>query len=270
MPCLDIAFSPCPNDTFIFHAMISRRVAAEGPDGAFEFTPHLMDVETLNNRAFSRTYPLTKLSFYAYLLLKDHYSLLDAGAALGHGCGPLLVSNKRLPRLSSARVVVPGRYTTAHLLLKLWAPEIKHIEITSFEKILPGVRDGRWDAGVIIHEGRFIYPRYGLTELVDLGRWWEDETRLPIPLGCIAARRDPETQSRRDALASLIRASLRYGQMHPQAARAYIKQHAQEMEDSVIDEHINLYVNAYTASLGSEGLAAVEKLEQAAGSKNIL
>ena len=270
MPKLDIAFSPCPNDTFIFHAMLNHLVAANSHDAPLQFCPHLEDVETLNKKAFSRTYPITKLSFYAYLCLKDRYAMLDAGAALGHGCGPLLVGRRGLPPLSRARIVAPGYYTTAHLLLKLWAPEIENIEITSFDRILPGVSAGRWDAGVIIHEGRFIYPRYGLAEIVDLGRWWEDKTRLPIPLGCIAVRRDPEIECYKESLQSMIRASLEYGQKHPQASRSFIKQHAQELDDSVIDEHIRLYVNSYTQTLGAAGMAAVDKLEQSAQCKNIL
>ncbi|MFO7838523.1 MAG: 1,4-dihydroxy-6-naphthoate synthase [Desulfosalsimonadaceae bacterium] len=266
MPHMDIAFSPCPNDTFIFHAILQGFIDA----GPFRFTPHLDDVESLNNLAFSRTYAVTKLSFYAYLLLKDRYALLDAGAALGHGCGPLLVAGRDLPPLAEARVVVPGRYTTAHLLLKLWRPDITNIQTASFEAILPGIREGRWDAGVIIHEGRFIYPRYGLIEIADLGRWWEKETRLPVPLGCIAVRRDAETVKHKQFLESLIRDSLSYGQKHPQASRAFIKQHAQELEDSVIDEHISLYVNSYTLSLGTAGKAAVDRLEQTAQCKNVL
>ncbi len=266
MPHLDIAFSPCPNDTFIFHAMLNNLV----DPGGFQFSPHLEDVETLNGLAFSGTYPITKLSFYAYLLLKDRYDLLDAGAALGHACGPLLVAGKKLPGFADARVVVPGRYTTAHLLLKLWQPEIKQIEIAGFDKILPGLEAGRWDAGVIIHEGRFIYPRYGLRRIIDLGQWWEAETRLPIPLGCIAVRRDPETLKYKKFLEDLIRTSLEHAQKHPRASRAFIKQHAQELEESVIDEHIRLYVNSYTQSLGAAGLAAVNKLEQTAKCRNIL
>ncbi|HMA66279.1 MAG TPA: 1,4-dihydroxy-6-naphthoate synthase [Desulfosalsimonadaceae bacterium] len=266
MPHLDIAFSPCPNDTFIFHAMLQGYIDT----GSFRFTPHLDDVQTLNNLAFSRTYPVTKLSFYTYLLLKDRYALLDAGAALGHGCGPLLVAGSDLPPIADARVVVPGRYTTAHLLLKLWRPDIAHVETASFDAILPGIRAGRWDAGVIIHEGRFIYPRYGLTEIVDLGRWWEEKTRLPIPLGCIAVRKDGDAIAHKQSLESLIRDSLAYGQKHPQASRAFVKQHARELDDSVIEEHIKLYVNSYTMTLGAAGKAAVDKLEQTAQCSSVL
>ncbi len=258
MSDLDIAFSPCPNDTFIFHAMINSLVDA----GEFRFTPHLEDVETLNKLAFSRVYPVTKLSFYAYLLLKDSYSLLDAGAALGHGCGPLLVAGDNPPQLDRARVAVPGMYTTACLLLRLWRPEIKNIEAARFDAILPGVQAGRWDAGVIIHEGRFIYPAYGLKEIVDLGRWWEEKTRLPIPLGCIAVQRKEGIIKHKETLESLIRASLRYGMENPGASRGFIRENAREMDDSVIEEHIKLYVNSYTHSLESGGRAAVEKLEQ--------
>ncbi|MBA2882259.1 1,4-dihydroxy-6-naphthoate synthase [Desulfosalsimonas propionicica] len=262
----DIAFSPCPNDTFIFHAMIKGLVDT----APFCFTPHLMDVETLNSKAFSGEFAVTKLSFFAFLLLQHKYEMLAAGAAMGHGCGPLVVAKDPLANLSGARVAVPGKYTTAHLLFRLWCGEAANVEITPYEKILPGVCDGRWNAGVIIHEGRFVYPRYGCAQIIDLGRWWEEKTRLPIPLGCIAVRKDPEILARKAHLEAMIRSSISHARKHPESCRNFIRQHAQEIDDRVTEQHIRLYVNDYTLSPGKAGWQAIEKLEQIARCQNII
>ena len=263
---LDIAFSPCPNDTFIFHAMVTGCTDT----GRFRFEAHLDDVEALNNKAFNKTFPVSKLSFYAYLKLKNHYEILDSGSALGYGCGPLLVSKTdRFPG-SQAKIAIPGKFTTAHLLLKLWHPEFNNVEITRFDNILEGVRSGRYDAGLIIHEGRFVYPQYGLKKVIDLGEWWEKETGLPIPLGCIAIRKDRPFISYKREMETILKNSVSYALNNRADSRAYIKTHAQELDDKVIDGHIDLYVNSFTLSLGETGKKAVLKLKELAESKGLL
>lgn len=261
---ITLAFSPCPNDTFVFHALLHGIIDT----GGYTFTPHIADVEELNRLAFAGTHDVTKLSFAAWLALKDRYTLLDAGAALGFGCGPLLVAGKPLSSLEDARIAVPGQYTTAFLLLRLWNPNLRHIESTRFDAILPGIAAGRYDAGLIIHEGRFVYPQYHCTPIIDLGQWWETQTGLPIPLGCIAVRGD--LRHAKTALEDLIRASIRAARANPDAARDFIKRHAQELDDTVIQEHIALYVNDYTLNLGDEGQRAIATLQDAARRQGVL
>jgi 1,4-dihydroxy-6-naphthoate synthase len=257
---LDIGFSSCPNDAFIFDALVNGRIET----GPYLFSPHIADVEELNGRAFSGDLHVTKLSFYAYLLLKERYLLLDSGAALGYGCGPLLVAGDSFNSLAGARIAVPGPHTTAYLLLQLWmgGAQKANVEFVRFDEILPGIAAGRFDAGLIIHEGRFVYHSYNCRSLVDLGEWWEKETGFPIPLGCIALRAD--MSAHRQAVENLIRDSLLYARKHPEEGRNFIKEHAQEMDDKVIDEHISLYVNDFTTSLGSAGNAAIATLKERA------
>ena len=264
MSTIHIGFSTCPNDTFIFHAMLHGLVDTDG----LAFTPHLHDVEELNKMAFAQTLHVSKLSFHAYFKLKETYALLDSGAALGFGCGPLLVGRPNTPFLPGAKIAIPGELTTAHLLLQLWNPDIKNVEITRFDHILEGVKTGKYHAGLIIHEGRFIYPDYGCVKIMDLGEWWERETGAPVPLGCIAVRKDePALKSR---IESILSNSVRYALDHRQASRGFVKEHAQELDDEVIDGHINLYVNEFTVSLGDKGLKAVKKLEEMVRWKKIL
>ncbi len=266
MTDLSIAFSPCPNDTFIFHAMLNYGIDT----GNYTFSPHIDDVEALNNAAFKKIFQITKLSFYAYLLLKEDYELLDSGSALGFGCGPLLVTKNERKFSSDSKVAIPGNYTTAFLLLKLWNPEIKNIVATRFDRILPGVQSCEYDAGLIIHEGRFIYPEYGCTMIIDLGKWWEKETKLPIPLGCIAIRKDPETVIHKNEVELLIKNSVIYAKKNRAASRPFVKSHSQELDDKVIDGHIDLYVNDFTVSLGITGQRAIQTLEEMARWKKIL
>ncbi len=266
METLDLGFSTCPNDTFIFHAMVHHLVDTNG----LEFRPHMHDVEELNKMAFARSLHVSKLSFYAYLKLRQSYDLLDSGAALGFGCGPLLVGRKNVAFTPRARVAVPGEFTTAFLLLQLWNPAIKNIEITRFDHILEGVRSGKYDAGLIIHEGRFIYPSYGCIKIVDLGEWWENETGGPIPLGCIAVRKDPATLAMKSQIDTILKSSVEYARKNPSASRDFVKHHAQEMDDDVIDGHIRLYVNEFTLSMGDQGREAVERLEEMAHCKGII
>ncbi|MFP4445673.1 MAG: 1,4-dihydroxy-6-naphthoate synthase [Desulfosudaceae bacterium] len=263
---LDIAFSPCPNDTFMFDALVHERIDT----GGLRVAAHLHDIDELNRRALARTWPVTKMSFFAWLKMRHDYTILDAGAALGYGCGPLLVS-RRPDRFSpEATVAIPGELTTAHLLLKLWQPKIRNTRVTRFDHIMPGVADGTYDAGVIIHEGRFVYPRHGLEKIVDLGQWWEAETGLPIPLGCIAIRSDAATGGLQPAVETAIRESIRYARNHPAESRDYIRSHARELEEAVIDSHIELYVNDFSLSLGGTGRQAVTTLKERARWAEIL
>ena len=261
---IDVAFSPCPNDTFIFHALIHGCIDT----APFRFTPLITDVEELNTLAFAGSYPVTKLSFYAYLLLRDRYELLDAGAALGYKCGPLLVAKKPIVSFEDARIAVPGRYTTAYLLLQLWHKGCKHIEFTRFDQILPGIASGIYDAGLIIHEGRFVYPEYNCVKIIDLGEWWESQTGLPIPLGCIAICND--MSQHKGAIESLLKASIAHAINKPAASRDFIKLHAQELDDQVISDHISLYVNDFTLSLGETGMRAIKTLEEMAQCQAVL
>jgi 1,4-dihydroxy-6-naphthoate synthase len=234
-----------------------------------DFIPHIADVETLNHEAMEETWKVTKLSFHAWLLVRERYELLDAGAALGYGCGPLLITSNTSKSPETMKVAVPGKYTTARMLLQLWNPGIENVEFVPFDAIIPGVAEGRWDAGVIIHEGRFIYPRFGLEKIIDLGQWWEEETGEPIPLGCIALRRDGD-EIAAETLNQVIRDSILHAREYPADSREYIREHARELEDSVIDEHINLYVNDFSLSLGERGRSAVRVLEDMARSGNII
>ncbi len=255
---LTIGYSPCPNDTFIFYGLVHGRIDT----GGLEFKETLMDVETLNQKAFDLEFDITKVSYHAYLYLKGEYNLLRAGGALGRGCGPLLVAKEscNVRELRGKRIAIPGRYTTAFLLLRLYDHELCiNPYIMSFDRIMPAVRNGEVDAGLIIHEGRFTYPLYGLTEIMDLGRWWEDETGLPIPLGCIIARRSLG-DSLIEEVNGLIRRSLEYSLANPQEPMGYIKRYSQELSDEVIREHIALYVNDYSIDIGEEGEMAVREL----------
>jgi 1,4-dihydroxy-6-naphthoate synthase len=261
---LDIAFSPCPNDTFIFHALLSGKIDPRG----HEFHAHISDVEDLNLRAMQGLYAVSKLSFFAWLSLRGRYTLLDSGAALGRGCGPLVVSRPGGADLAEAHIAIPGNYTTAFLLMRLWMPGARRFTAVRFDEIMPGVADGRFDAGLIIHEGRFVFPLFGLEKIIDLGEWWEGETGLPIPLGCIALRKDLDAL--RGDLNALLRSSVEYARTHPDASREFVRAHAQEMDDTVIDQHIGLYVNDFTVDLGDEGRRAIAGLEEMARCKGIL
>ena len=266
MTDFDLGFSTCPNDTFVFHAMLNGLVDTEG----LRFTPHLFDVEELNRKAFSETFHITKLSFFAWMKLKDKYDLLDSGSALGHGCGPLLISRTGESPEKEARIAIPGEYTTAHLLLKLFNPKLANVRVVRFDRILEGVSNGVYDAGLIIHESRFVYEELGLEKVVDLGQWWEDETGAPIPLGCIAISKQPYAYEKKSLVESTLGASARFALDNPAASRDFVKQYAQELDEQVIDSHIGLYVNDFTVSLGERGRKAVEKLEEMARCRDIL
>ncbi|MFY1685520.1 1,4-dihydroxy-6-naphthoate synthase [Micromonospora sp. WMMD730] len=253
---LSLAISPCPNDTFVFDALVHGRVPGAPP---VEVT--FADVDVTNTAAERGAFDLVKVSYAALPWLLDDYHLLPCGGALGRGCGPLVLTRGESDRvdLGGATVAVPGDRTTAYLLFRLWSagrPPAR-IEIVPFHEIMPGVAAGRYDAGLVIHEARFTYHRHGLTALVDLGEWWEADTGLPIPLGAILARKgvvDPV------AATGWVRESVRQAWADPSASREYVLAHAQEMEPDVVDRHIGLYVNEFTADLGDAGFAAVEAL----------
>ncbi|KIH77693.1 1,4-dihydroxy-6-naphthoate synthase [Geoalkalibacter ferrihydriticus] len=254
---LSLGYSPCPNDTFIFYALVHGRVSLPG----IAVEERLEDVETLNQLARAGLLHLTKISYHALGHLREGYALLRAGGALGRGCGPLVVARSALDmgHLQGKTIAIPGRLTTANLLLQLHGSGYDNLVIMPFDRIMAAVAEGRVDAGVIIHESRFTYADHGLTAIEDLGAWWERETGLPIPLGGILARRDLGSDLIRQVDSS-VRRSLEYAYAHPQEPRDYIRRHAQELADKVIDSHIGLYVNDFSLDLGKEGEEAVREL----------
>jgi len=251
---LAVGFSPCPNDTFMFHALVAGDVEVPG----FRVAPWLADIEALNERAMgAEPLKITKLSVHGLGHVADRYRALQAGAALGRGCGPLVVAREmRALRELTGRVAIPGPYTTAHLLLRIFGPAVEVVAMR-FEKILPAVAAGEVDAGVIIHEGRFVYQGFGLQLIADLGAVWEADTGLPLPLGVIAAERSLDIA---DVFEDRLRASIEAAWRDPQASAAYVRAHAQEVDPEVCRRHIALYVNEYSRELGVEGRAAVETL----------
>ena len=256
MRTLTFGYSPCPNDTFAFHALSHGLV--ETP---VTIRPVLLDIEELNRRAHHGEFDLTKLSVGAFAGVGDRYRLLRSGAALGYGVGPLVVA--RTPRSLEAavrgRVAIPGRETTAYRLLRTAAPAIAETVEMRYDAILAAVRDGEVDAGLIIHESRFTYADHGLVKVIDLGEWWEAETGLPVPLAGICARADLDAETV-TAVERAIRASVQYAFDHPEASRAYVRAHAQEMSAEVCAAHIRLYVNAQSLDVGVAGLAAIDRL----------
>lgn len=257
---LTLAYSSCPNDTFIFKAIANALIDLKG----LSFEIAMEDVETLNQQAAVGTFDITKLSFAALGTLLDRYALLRTGAALGRGCGPLVISlpGRQLDRGKEKPVVaVPGMGTTALYLFRFYLSDLfpglaPDIVPMPFEKIMPAVLDGSADFGVIIHEGRFVYQSINLEMKADLGQWWEDRTGLPIPLGCIAVRRDMD-RDLSGRIQGLIRESIDHAITCPDQARAYIRNHAQELDDAVIQQHIDLYVNDFSRDLGKAGEEAV-------------
>ena len=253
---LRFGFTPCPNDAFAFHAIAHGLV-----DAPFEIEPVLYDIEELNRRSAAGELELTKLSFGAAAAAGDRYRLLRSGAALGRGVGPLVVARtpRSLADAAAGRIAVPGRETTAFLLLRLAAPALGDVVELRYDEILAAVVAGDVDAGLIIHESRFTYRDHGLVAVADLGEWWESETRLPVPLAGILARTDLEPDVA-DAAEQAIRASVEYAFAQPEASRDYVRSLAQEMSDEVCSKHIALYVNENSIDIGDEGLVAVERL----------
>ena len=254
---LTLGFSPCPNDTFIFDALVNGGIDT----GGLRFDPVLEDVQTLNEWALAGRLDVSKISYGVLPRVADRYALLDAGGALGEGVGPLLVARPGVARFdpASMTVAIPGRDTTAHLLFSLAFPGATGKRFVVFSGIEAAVLEGRVDAGVIIHESRFTYAARGLAKLVDLGEHWERETRSPIPLGGIVARRSLDPAIRRD-VSGLIRLSLEQANGRRTVLSDYVRRHAQELDDAVMRQHIDLYVNAFSLGLGEAGRRAVQTL----------
>jgi 1,4-dihydroxy-6-naphthoate synthase len=259
---LSLAFSPCPNDTFAFHAWTHGLIPGAPPvDITFA------DVDITNGAAERGEFDVVKVSYGALPWLLDQYSLLPSGGAVGRGCGPLVLTAGR-ENLRGASIVVPGERTTAYLLFRLWAADqgVGEISVLPFPQIMPAVRDGRFDAGLVIHEARFTYGDYGLTSVADLGAWWEADTGLPIPLGAILARRSLDA----DLLAHAARASVEHAFANPSASASFVAAHASEMDPEVQARHIALYVNEFSVDLGEEGYAAIEALLNRAASAGLV
>lgn len=254
---LTLAFSPCPNDTFIFDALIHHRIDTMG----YEFDVVLADVEQLNQMAFKKSMDITKLSFHALAHVTPHYQLLNAGSALGKGCGPLLVTtqeNLNKP-VSTLKTAIPGKYTTANFLLGLAFPELKLKEALVFSDIEDAVLAGEFDAGLIIHENRFTYQAKGLKLIKDLGAYWEEFSGAAIPLGAIAIKRNLDVKVKKD-IDVLIKKSVEFAFDNPELSMPYTRQHAQNMDENVMKQHIALYVNNFSVDLGAEGKRSVRLL----------
>ena len=255
---LRLAYSPCPNDTYIYYGIQSNSVSLEN----YPVSVHHHDIETLNQHAHQSTYEVTKMSFHTFLKLENKYRLCEVGNALGYDCGPVLVSTHsdiQVGDLSELKIALPGQYTTANLLFSIYARNAKNKIFTTYDKVLSKLDSGEADCGVIIHESRFLYSKLGYHKVCDLGQWWESLTGAPIPLGAVGIRSDLP-KSLDIHVASLIRESLNLAQEKPSLAWPYIKQMAQELDDEVITKHIKMFVNEFTNELGNRGHQAVTKL----------
>ncbi|GHE75015.1 1,4-dihydroxy-6-naphtoate synthase [Streptomyces spiralis] len=268
-PQLQIAYSPCPNDTFVFDALAHGRV----PDApALDVT--FADIDITNGMAERGEFDVLKVSYAVLPYVLGEYALLPSGGALGRGCGPLVLTREPQAELTGRTVAVPSEKSTAYLLFRLWAADtvpggVGEIVVMPFHEIMPAVRDGKVDAGLVIHEARFTYQNYGLHKLADMGEHWEDTTGLPIPLGAIIAKRSLGTETL-TRLADSIRASVRAAWDDPEASRPYVMEHAQEMDPAVADQHIGLYVNEFTAGLGPDGYAAIRGLLTRAAAEGLV
>ena len=257
---LTLGFSPCPNDTFIFDALAHHKIDTEG----LEFEVIFADVEQLNKWALQAKLDVTKLSYNAFTHCVNDYALLDSGSALGNNCGPLLIKKPSTILTKESKIAIPGKYTTANMLLNIAFPHHHNKVELLFSEIEDEVINGSVDVGLIIHENRFTYEDKGLEKVKDLGEFWEKETGLPIPLGGIVTnRRLPlDTQQK---IERILRRSVKFAFENPNSSAGYVKYHAQEMRKKVVDAHIALYVNDYSISLGEEGRKAVEVLFEKAG-----
>ncbi|WP_455351086.1 1,4-dihydroxy-6-naphthoate synthase [Streptomyces sp. SYSU K217416] len=266
---LRIAYSPCPNDTFVFDAWAHGRIP-----GAPALDVTFADIDITNGMAERGEFDVLKVSYAVLPWVLDEYALLPCGGALGRGCGPLVLTRQPGLDLTGKTVAVPSERSTAYLLFRLWAADtlpgdIDKVVVLPFHEIMPAVRDGRVDAGLVIHEARFTYQQYGLHCLADMGEHWESTTRLPIPLGAIIAKRSLGDATLRQ-LADAARTSVRMAWDDPEASRPYVREHAQEMDPSVADQHIGLYVNEFTAGLGDAGYAAVRGLLTRAAAEGLV
>ncbi|MFC9272543.1 1,4-dihydroxy-6-naphthoate synthase [Streptomyces zhihengii] len=266
---LQIAYSPCPNDTFVFDAWAHGRVP-----GAPSLDVTFADIDITNGMAERGEYDVLKVSYAVLPWVLDDYTLLPCGGALGRGCGPLVLTREPGVDLKGRTVAVPSERSTAYLLFRLWAADavpggIGEVVVMPFHEIMPAVRDGKVDAGLVIHEARFTYQQYGLHSLADMGEHWERTTGLPIPLGAIIAKRSLGTETLR-LLAESARTSVRMAWDDPEVSRPYVLAHAQEMDPAVADQHIGLYVNEFTHDLGVDGYAAVRGLLTRAAAEGLV
>ncbi|HET6896260.1 MAG TPA: 1,4-dihydroxy-6-naphthoate synthase [Candidatus Baltobacteraceae bacterium] len=255
---LTLAYSPCPNDTYIFAALTNNLL-----DGAPQVRVQLEDIENLNNSALKADYELTKVSYGAIPLLMEDYRILRAGGALGRGCGPLLITRKgagtALEDFRDKLIAIPGEMTTAFMLLRLAMGKRPQTLAMRFDQIVEAIANGTADAGLIIHESRFTYHEAGLVQVIDLGDWWESQTGMPIPLGAILVRRDLDDAQAHAVNDAIVR-SLRFAREHEPTVMKYVREHATEMQEDVMRKHIDLYVNEFSEDVGDEGLAAVKEL----------
>ena len=257
---LTLGFSPCPNDTFIFDALVHHKIDTEG----LMFEVVFADVEQLNKWAFQGKLDVTKLSYNAFTYCVSDYVLLDSGSALGNNCGPILIKKPNTILKKESKIAIPGKYTTANMLLNIAFPKNQNKVETIFSEIENQVLEGKVDAGLIIHENRFTYKDKGLNKVSDLGEFWEKETGLPIPLGGIVVKRElPLSEQKK--IERVIRKSVEYAFENPSSSADFVKCHAQEMEKKVVDAHIALYVNDYSISLGKKGREAVKLLFKKSG-----
>ena len=261
-----LGFSPCPNDTFIFDAMVHGKIDTEG----LEFDYFLADVEELNRRAFTNSVDISKVSSHAYAYIADKYLILDSGSALGFGNGPLLISKNEmdLSNLDKARIAIPGKFTTANLLLSIAWPEAVNKKEYLFSDIEDTVLRGEADAGLVIHETRFTYQKKGLVKIADLGEYWDKLTGLPIPLGNIVInRRIPRYVA--IGVNRVIKRSIEFAQADNGSSSGFVAENAMEMDEDVINNHIRLYVNEFSVQLGQQGRKALKELFRVASDKGI-
>lgn len=264
---LTLGFSPCPNDTFIFDALVNRKIDTEG----LEFDYFLADVEELNRRAYESQVDITKISCHAYAYASGNYLILDSGSALGYGSGPLLISREFLRHedVSKAVIAIPGKYTTANLLLSIAWPDAHNKREYLFSEIVKTVLEGKADAGLIIHETRFTYAERGLVKIADMGEFWEKLTGLPVPLGFIVInRRIPVDIAMK--FNRILRKSIEYARKYSSERQEFVTSNAREIENSVISRHIDLYVNDFTLTLGQVGKKAISELYRIASDKGLI
>lgn len=262
---LTLGFSPCPNDTFIFDALVNKKIDTQG----FQFEPILEDIETLNKWASAGKLDITKLSFPAFFQNLHKYIALPSGGALGNGVGPLLVAKKLIDpaEINGLKIAIPGEHTTANFLLSFAFPQAKNRFPVLFSTIEETVLSGKADLGLLIHENRFTYYQRGLVKIMDMGEYWQEQTGLPIPLACIAVKRkiDQTVQSK---IGTLIKRSVEYAFSNYPFIAPYVKEHSQTMEEEVMRKHIDLYVNDYSMDMGEEGRTAIRKFYEVFGGKD--
>ncbi len=264
---LKIGFSTCPNDTFIFDAIVNNKIDT----GNFDFEVVLADVEELNKMATDRLLDITKLSFHAYAHLSDKYQILNTGSALGFNNGPLLVAKQKIypDEINDISIAIPGINTTANLLLSIAYPEAQNRKEYLFSEIEDAVLYNEVDAGLIIHESRFTYKNKGLKKIIDLGEYWQDKYDMPVPLGCIVINRNIENNIKK-SFDKLLKDSISFAMQNPSSSQEYIKRYAWSVKDDVIAKHIQLYVNNYTMDLGTKGKTAITGLFKEAADMGLI